>query len=315
MCGRTTCSLQDSPNGYKYLCCETYKFQISISDEIFGMKAFQRNRLLNLIFERVLKTPLKRVGEQNRKWYFFFSESYQTTDTDEPNYINVAEEVKSYPRNAIEKIDRVMGNLSIRYPNIGDPIDWSHGYEPRLLFSESENLDSECSTIVRFLQGLAYFDIDPMSGSGTISFKGWKKIDELETDHFEKHQGFIAMSFSPDARAILEVFKKAITSTGYMASVISEKEHNNQIVPEIFYEIIQSQFVVVDVTYPNYGAYYEAGYGQALGKQVIVCCRKAEFDSSATRPHFDIAQKAMVIWETEDDLMEKLVRRIQATAM
>lgn len=209
----------------------------------------------------------------------------------------------------------MVGNLSTRYPNIGDLIDWSHGYEPRLLFCESENQHNECGSIVSFLLGLGYFDGDPISGSGRISFKGWKKIDELKADQAQKHQGFIAMSFSSDAKSIMEVFKEAIRSVGYLASVISEKEHNNQIVPEIFYEIRQSQFVVVDVTYPNYGAYYEAGYGQALGKQVIVCCRKTEFESPTAPPHFDIAQKAMIIWETEGELMEKLVRWIQATAM
>ena len=83
--------------------------------------------------------------------------------------------------------------------------------------------------------------------------------------------------------------------------------------PEIFYEIERSKFVVVDVTFPNYGAYYEAGYAQALGKQVIMCCRKAEFDSDGGRPHFDVAQKSMIVWENEGELVERLKKRIEAT--
>ena len=96
---------------------------------------------------------------------------------------------------------------------------------------------------------------------------------------------------------------KAITDSGYSVKIIDEKEHNNQIVPEIFFEIEQSLFVVVDVTFPNYGAYYEAGYAQALGKEVIVCCRENEFNSKDTRPHFDIAQKSMIVWKDEEDLI------------
>ena len=96
-------------------------------------------------------------------------------------------------------------------------------------------------------------------------------------------------------------------------SVIDEKEHNNQIVPEIFYEIERSKFMVVDVTYPNYGAYYEAGYAQALGKQVIICCRENEFRNADTRPHFDISQKSMIVWKDETELIERLKRRIEAT--
>ena len=77
----------------------------------------------------------------------------------------------------------------------------------------------------------------------------------------------------------------------------------------------QNKFAVVDVTCPNFGAYYEAGYAQALEKQVIICCRKAEHESpdKKKRPHFDIAQKPVIVWETEEELVEKLKRRIEAT--
>ena len=96
-------------------------------------------------------------------------------------------------------------------------------------------------------------------------------------------------------------------------SIIGEKEHNHQIVPEMFYEIERSKFMVVDVTLQNFGAYYEAGYAQALGKEVIVCCSKEVFDDPKRKPHFDIAQKPIIIWTDLDDLKERLIRRIQAT--
>lgn len=77
---------------------------------------------------------------------------------------------------------------------------------------------------------------------------------------------------------------------------------------EIFFEIEQSKFVVVDISHPNYGAYYEAGYAQALGKQVIFCCKKG-----SENPHFDISQKNMIFWETEAELVERLTKRIIST--
>ena len=71
--------------------------------------------------------------------------------------------------------------------------------------------------------------------------------------------------------------------------------------------------MVVDISFPNYGAYYEAGYGQALGKEVIICCSKEKFDNPESRPHFDIAQKSMIIWKDTDDLIARLKKRIEAT--
>lgn len=80
--------------------------------------------------------------------------------------------------------------------------------------------------------------------------------------------------------------------------------------PEIFYEIENSVAIVMDLTLLNFGAYYEAGNALGLKKQVIACCKDDVFNS-VNRPHFDIAQKSMIIWRDEQDLKEKLTRRIK----
>jgi len=56
------------------------------------------------------------------------------------------------------------------------------------------------------------------------------------------------MQFGDETKSIRESFRKAISESGYSVKIIDEKEHNNQIVPEIFFEIEQSLFVVVDIT-------------------------------------------------------------------
>lgn len=59
---------------------------------------------------------------------------------------------------------------------------------------------------------------------------------------------------------LIDSFWIQLNCCGYYVSIIDEKEHNNQIVPELFYEIDHSQFLVVDITYPNNDAYFETGY-------------------------------------------------------
>ncbi len=61
-----------------------------------------------------------------------------------------------------------------------------------------------------------------------------------------------------------------------------------------------------------YGAYYEAGYAEALGKEVIICCREDIFNGDK-KPHFDIAQKSSIVWKDEEDLENRLYKRIEAT--
>ena len=44
-----------------------------------------------------------------------------------------------------------------------------------------------------------------------------------------------------------------------------------------------------------------------LGKEVIQICQKD------VKLHFDIAQKNTIMWENENDIIEKLANRIKAT--
>ena len=185
----------------------------------------------------------------------------------------------------------------------------------RLFFpANGEPIESE--GVLKMLIQMGYVIKNPRYEMFSISAEGWKKIESIQKKRSEIKQGFVAMRFGEKTAGIREGFRKAITDAGYSMRAIDEKEHNNQIVPEIFYEIERSKFVVVDVTYPNYGAYYEAGYAYGLGKEVIVCCSREAFenkDGKFERPHFDISQKSMVIWDDIEDLKIRLTRRIQAT--
>ena len=60
-------------------------------------------------------------------------------------------------------------------------------------------------------------------------------------------------------------------------------------------------------TYQNNGAYFEEGYAMGLGKPVIQLCKKD------VRLHFDVAQKNTIIWETEEEIVDRLKNRIKAT--
>lgn len=118
---------------------------------------------------------------------------------------------------------------------------------------------------------------------------------------------FVAMWFDDSMKKARENINEAIKSCGYEPMLIDMKEHNNQIVPEIFKEIDDSEFVIADLTGHRGGVYYEAGYAMAKGKTVILSCRNGE------EIHFDVAQINTIYWQNEEDLFERLMRRIKAT--
>ncbi len=134
---------------------------------------------------------------------------------------------------------------------------------------------------------------------------GLKICEEKIIDN--KKKVFIAIWFDDPMQKARETIMKAIKFCGYEPIIIDIKEHNNQIVPEIFKEIENSKFVVADLTGQRGGVYYEAGYAIAKEKKVILSCKEGE------STHFDVAQINTIYWKDETDLFERLTKRIEAT--
>lgn len=119
---------------------------------------------------------------------------------------------------------------------------------------------------------------------------------------------FIAMSFSEEMTKTRQAIIKVVEEFGYEAMLIDIKEHNNQIVPEIFSEIENAKFVISDLTEQKRGVYLEAGYAMAKDKQVILTCKKDDFENN----HFDVSQINTIIWSSENELENRLRERIKA---
>lgn len=316
LCGSLGCEIErhswyvdDNTKCAEKISCKQ-GFTFIVHDDVNYGNSAEIKRRYNLIRSILLHTPTKNIHGFEHFYKFYYEESEVGKPIEDPDKVNLASNMRSYPHDVISRIESVLVNLSMVYPSVGQPI-YTDSMDATLFYCESNDINAEISGIFSFLQELGYltqrnYDVYIISASG------WKKIFDLRKYAEEINQGFIAMSFASEAKYIGDIFSKVINSCGYIPRIINQKEHNNQIVPEIFYEISRSKFVVVDVTYPNYGAYYEAGYGEALKKQVIVCCKKDIFDGK-NRPHFDISQKSAVIWADEDDLEKKLKRRIEAT--
>lgn len=118
------------------------------------------------------------------------------------------------------------------------------------------------------------------------------------------------MSFAEDMKDVREAIKKAILDNGYVPRIMDEIEHNHQIVPEMLYEIRQSKFVIAELTNHNNGAYFEAGYALGQGKEVIQVCKEDRFHTDG---HFDVKQINTIMWNSTEDLIQKLSARIKAT--
>ena len=313
LCGKTDCMI-DSHTSVIYFDCKIYKRALKVSQDIISFSENKKEKqMLNLIFEH----SLYNQREQGNELCYYYDEKNRYTDTDKSR-INVAELL--YPRSFSDKVDRILKNLTHIYPEYGEAVVKKLGITPdlteyaRLFFSESDKEDRVLG-ILTLLDELGFLkEIKGKAGHFYLTAEAWERTDEIGHDTNNSRQAFIAMQFGDETTSVYRTIKEAIRMCGFEPLRIDEKEHNNQIVPEILYEIDQSKFIVFDLSTPNYGAYYEAGYALGRGKEVIACCSRESFEGEKTRPHFDLAQKSIVIFEGSDELKEKLVKRIKATA-
>jgi len=154
-----------------------------------------------------------------------------------------------------------------------------------------------------------------------VSFEGICRAEELMTTNIGSIKVFVAMGFKPDLiSAHKEAIQPACQRFGFLAELVSENEHNGDITDKILTDIKTSKFVIVDFTYNNAGAYFEAGFAQGRGLEVIRTCNKAWLDEigengERNQLHFDINHYNFILWENNTDLKTKLMNRIGAVIL
>lgn len=143
---------------------------------------------------------------------------------------------------------------------------------------------------------------------------GYARLAELDGMSSGSTQAFVAMWFDDSMNEAYDKgIRPAIEDAGYKPVRIDQKDHDNKIDDEIIAEIRRSRFVVADFTQGDAGArggvYYEAGFARGLNMPVIFTCRK----DAIGKVHFDTRQYNHIVWETPEELRDRLAKRISAT--
>ncbi len=266
-----------------------------------------------------IESRIRFLGTKREYDYYF-----------KPGYIHVTLEMIDswFPRTFNEKIDMILLSIANRTKNYGD----SAAILPEEIISccfinryqGGKKLDDgfikqRRDFYIDYLKHHGYLYLSPII---TLTAEGWQRVDELQKYQTNNKDVFVSMSFADTTKSIREAIRTGIVNAGFSPDFIDEIIHNKQIVPEMFRLIRECRLLIMDISEPNYGAYYEAGYALGLGKEVIISCSSAVFSKQYTeeekryekylKPHFDIAQKQILIWDDYDDLTKKLAEWIRA---
>lgn len=234
-----------------------------------------------------------------------------------------------YPKTFAEKTDKILLYLAEHSNYDGEDIKLSKKEATVLFFMYNDpcfnnDWDLEFKYYLNFFAKNGYFDgfedidlleyVDAIDDTEnpiviTLSPKALERVYELQKTQVN-NRAFVAMQFGVETEELRKKIKESIQEAGYEPVIMDEVEHNHQIVPEMLYQIRNSKFVIAELSHHNNGAYYEAGYALGLGKEVIHICKESELKNGL---HFDVAQVNTIVYETIDDLPDKIVKRIKAT--
>lgn len=144
-----------------------------------------------------------------------------------------------------------------------------------------------------------------------LTFDGWQRFEDLRRGAPIGRRAFWASKFG-DTK--LEAFlnlhvRPAVTATGFVLRRLDDEPSAGLIDDRLRVEIRSARFLIVDLTHDNSGAYWEAGYGEGLGKPVIYTCEQSKFDEKSS--HFDTNHHLTVMWTSEDP--SAAVRNLKAT--
>lgn len=123
-----------------------------------------------------------------------------------------------------------------------------------------------------------------------------------------ENQVFVIMKFNDKMldSAYEGVIKPIIQENGCRAIRVDEIQDSGQITDQILDNIASSKFILSELSGERPNCYYETGFAQALGKELILTIRKSE------QLHFDLAGYRVIEWETEAELRRKLKSRFES---
>ena len=218
-------------------------------------------------------------------------------------------------------------------------LDTSH-FEHALAWSESINIE-ELGHITNYLaergliqkgetirnsQGYELWHTDGLY-SCVVEVAGYSLIEQSATNP-DSSQCFVAMWFDDSMNEVYRNgIEPAIRAAGFSPFRIDQEDFVGKIDDRIIAEIRRSRFVVADFTHKKAdirdgvcheteeghrrlgargGVYYEAGFAEGIGLDVIPTCRSDMIEDV----HFDTRQLNHIVWSDVDELRERLENRI-----
>ncbi|MFH1525994.1 MAG: hypothetical protein ABIG69_04965 [Bacteroidota bacterium] len=157
--------------------------------------------------------------------------------------------------------------------------------------------------------------VRPKELNYSITFEGWNKYEKLIRTNKDSRLAFMAMKFGEEPLNTIynNVIKDAVAKAGFEIRKLDEEKKAGLIDDKLRVEIRRSKFLIADLTHDNNGAYWEAGFAEGLGMQVIYVCEEEKFNDKTKTTHFDANHHLTVLWKKDEEGLKKFAEELKAT--
>lgn len=154
-----------------------------------------------------------------------------------------------------------------------------------------------------------------------LTLAGWSVYDDIKRRSSSSNIVFMAMKFGDQQldAVVDDVFRPAVAAAGFDLRKLTDVQGAGLIDDQIEVGLRRARLVIADLTHGNRGAYWEAGFAEALGRPVIYACRKDAWDrcdgDNERLVHFDTNHRHTLIWDPQDlaSARSRLTNMIRAT--
>lgn len=216
---------------------------------------------------------------------------------------------------ALDRIDRLIQWLASQ-PEPGEPVHLSaRVLRARLGCASVRGADWVVD------QAMTMGLLQPLPPVGhVLTAAGWQRWQLLQREAAGSRHAFMAMAFGqPELDSFyLDWLQPGVQQTGFQLRTTAHADKTPGLIDNrMRVELRTSRFAVVDLSHGNRGAYWEAGFAEALGRPVFYLCRKDVRDDPLhpDRPHFDANHQPIIAWDPRDPAwaVQELQAMIRAT--
>ena len=281
-------------------------------DKFYRFRTWVVNKfiLYRKIYNRESEEAVR--GFNDKEQFDYFSGEEGESFTYQWRYISIDAVINLYSEMCWELDDEIK-NSKLKWYIDADCLDYEEDFFK--LYEKIESIDNDIEFCYALLFSVSYISESVQLYKHYVNevYRGLSKFDLTEIKGYleYKKKVFVAMCFQPEMDSAKEAIEQSVEECDFVAIFMNEKQYNNQIVPEIYYEIERSAFIIADLSLHRTGVYYEAGYAHAKGKTVILTCRVVDKEEV----HFDLAQTNIIYWKDVKDLSKRLVDRIKSTIL